>query len=118
MFLRRSPQQNLLWFGRLRVIPLVPFFIPDFLGSLFCLFGIASFQNAPVPLLTLKELVVVMLSARITLFARLPNSNFHLPLLSAAVRKKQRYFTTLREFGDAFEAFCCWPLAHSINSPR
>jgi len=66
----------------------------------------------------LKELIVVMLGARITFFTGLPDSNFHSLLLSAAVRKKQRYSTTVRDLGVALEAFCCWPFAHSINSPR
>src|SRR6476646_8782541 len=46
-----------------------------------------------------------MLGARITLFTGLPDSNFHLLLLSAAVRKKQRYPTTVRDLRVALEAF-------------
>jgi hypothetical protein len=111
-------KQNLFWRGGLWIIPLAPFFIPDFLGSLPCLFGIARFQNAPVPPLPLKELVIVMPNAGITFFARLPNSNFHSLLLSAAVRKKQRYFITVIGLGVFVERVVCCPFAHSTNSPR
>src|SRR5205823_15090382 len=112
-------KRDLYWRGRLWVILLIPLVIPDLLCRMPSLFGVSSVQHAPVSFLTLKELVVVMPRARVSFFARLPNSNVHLLLLSAAVRKKKRrYFTTDNSLRLDVDCLLCCPLAQSINSPR